>query len=281
MPEGQYSKLLTFLEKLPEPYSPSTAPFWNDEHISKYMLAAHLDEKGDAASRNHTFIRASVDWLCSLKPGGGHDVLDLGCGPGLYAQMLAQRGYRITGVDVSERSIAYAREQAKVSGYDITYCCQDYLEIEYESEFDMIILIYCDFGVLSPESRAELLKRCKRALRPGGVLVMDVFSAVHGAKFHTGDRVSMENSGFWAGVPHGVIQRNRFYAESGNTLEQYLVVTEHECQCYNIWNQCYTQESLAAELEKAGFETPLFFGDASGKTVDEDDTVICVVAWKS
>jgi len=40
------------------------------------------------------------------------------------------------------------------------------------------------------------------------------------------------SGGFWSPVPHAVIQRNKYYEESGNTLEQYLIITEEECMFF-------------------------------------------------
>ena len=74
----------------PALFAPHSAPFWDDPHISQQLLAAHLDPRSDAASRCPDTIDRSVAWLTSqldLRSCGR--VLDLGCGPGLYAERLA------------------------------------------------------------------------------------------------------------------------------------------------------------------------------------------------
>jgi 2-polyprenyl-3-methyl-5-hydroxy-6-metoxy-1,4-benzoquinol methylase len=88
----------------------STEPFWDDEHISKGMLEAHLNPDWDVASRKHSLIDRSVQWLSSIIPAGGK-ILDIGCGPGLYTKRLSDIGYDVTGMDYSKRSIAYAKSQ--------------------------------------------------------------------------------------------------------------------------------------------------------------------------
>lgn len=86
---------LSWLQQLrqrPVPFTPGDPLFWDDPHISRQMLAIHLDPTTEAASRGFATIDRSVAWLSdslNLKPGDS--VLDLGCGPGLYASRLARR----------------------------------------------------------------------------------------------------------------------------------------------------------------------------------------------
>ncbi|MBU1948523.1 MAG: class I SAM-dependent methyltransferase [Candidatus Eisenbacteria bacterium] len=117
------------------------------------MLAYHLDETVDAASRNRKFIDRSVTWIVShfdLAPGAR--VADFGCGPGLYAERLAREGLFVTGIDFSDNSIRYARETAAARGLEIEYIHADYLDFETDQCYDPIMLIMCDFCALSPSS---------------------------------------------------------------------------------------------------------------------------------
>ncbi len=104
---------LAELQRRPPPFAPGEPLFWDDPHISRGMLASHLNPQIEAASRPPETIDRSVAWLVEalgLRPGDA--VIDLGCGPGLYAARLAQRGLRVTGVDYSRRSIAYGKQYA-------------------------------------------------------------------------------------------------------------------------------------------------------------------------
>lgn len=53
---------------------------------------------------------------------------DFGCGPGLYANRMAEAGASVTGIDISPVSIAHAKGQAKLKGQDIEYIEANYLE---------------------------------------------------------------------------------------------------------------------------------------------------------
>ena len=79
---------------------------WDDPLFSERMLREHLDQSHGAASRQQPELLRQVDWLwehLDLQPGCR--ILDITCGPGLYAVELARRGARITGIDFSPASI--------------------------------------------------------------------------------------------------------------------------------------------------------------------------------
>jgi len=101
------------LQQRPIPFTPGEPLFWNDPHISAQMLKAHLDPKIEAASRTPETIDRSVQWILDTIALKADDkVLDLGCGPGLYASRFAHAGLQVTGVDYSHNSIEYARRYA-------------------------------------------------------------------------------------------------------------------------------------------------------------------------
>ena len=74
------------------------------------------------------------------------------------------------------RSIEYAVEQAKSNHKDIKYVYMNYLDIDYENEFDFVTLIYCEFGVLPTAERAKLLIKIRKALKKDGFLILDGFT---------------------------------------------------------------------------------------------------------
>jgi cyclopropane fatty-acyl-phospholipid synthase-like methyltransferase len=194
------------LQKKPEPFTPGELLFWDDPHISTQMLKAHLDPDSDLASRRPETIQKSVDWLiATLALQRGEAVLDLGCGPGLYAARLAEQGLRVTGVDYSRRSVAYAEEYARQHNLDIHYRYQNYLTLKDEAQYDAALLIYGDFCPLSPEQRRQLLGNVHRALKPGGYFLLDVTTRVHRRERGNRNNWYAVNTGFWKPDPHLVL----------------------------------------------------------------------------
>jgi 2-polyprenyl-3-methyl-5-hydroxy-6-metoxy-1,4-benzoquinol methylase len=273
------TELLGFMRERPAVYSMTGEPFWDDPYISSQMLIAHLNPDWDAASRNHKFIRDSAAWIASLAaPVTGKALLDLGCGPGLYAEAFDAQGFRVTGVDYSRRSIRYAEDSARKKSLSIDYRWADYLSLDETARYDIADIIYCDFGVLSPETRRDLLRRVKRALKPGGLFIVDAFTPRQYDDFIENAVTEYSEGGFWSPESCVYIRKTLRYDEEQAYLEQYLVVTERETRRYNLWNHAFEETTFRQELYAAGFHKVTFYGDAAGAPYTPESKTICAVA---
>src|SRR5436309_6714365 len=87
--------------------------------------------------------------LLTLPPGSR--ILDLCCGHGRHAIPLAQRGYQVTGQDLSDYFLQRAREAAAVQGVQVQWVHHDMRGIPFENEFDAVINIFTAFGYLESE----------------------------------------------------------------------------------------------------------------------------------
>ncbi|GAB1072516.1 MAG: hypothetical protein SAqTSA_26170 [Shewanella algae] len=163
-------------QHLPIRLSPNESKIpWNDADFSQRMLENHLSQEHDWASRKLAVIERQVDWLCSqLAPGA--KVLDLGCGPGFYTQLLAKRGFCCTGVDFSPASITYAQQQAQTAGLDIDYQLLDVRSYRPTKKFDFIMMTFGELNVFSAADAKSLLEDCANWLTPNGKLLVEVHS---------------------------------------------------------------------------------------------------------
>ncbi|MDF2540810.1 MAG: Methyltransferase type 11 [Herbinix sp.] len=274
-------ELLYYLSKKPELYAPSTSKFWDDEHISIGMLEAHLAPDLEAATRRQEFVQRSAAWIASIAdPKKRPKLLDLGCGPGIYGEFFAMAGFQVTGVDLSGRSIQYAIDHAAKNQLDITYHCQNYLTIDYDQEFDIITLIYCDFGVLSYEDRILLLSKIHRALKPGGIFLFDAWTPWQYAQEKETSSFSYNYGGFWSPKPYVCLSSFYRYDVFHTILDQYVIVEEDNLQCYNIWNHCFTSEEIQQDLSKVGFHYFEYFENVAGDPISDESKTICAIAVK-
>lgn len=277
-----FNEMYQYAQK-PALFAKSTASLWDDEHISKEMLKAHLDPEWEAASRQHRFIDASVDWIIEQTGiQNGAKILDLGCGPGLYTQRFAKRGFDVTGVDFSRRSIRYAQEQADQEGLAINYIRQNYLSLTFDGEFDLATMIYCDFGVLADDEAKQILERAYAVLKPGGVFLFDVFTPVKLKEYQDAERRwEFGESGFWRPVPYVSLFSRYIYEEANNYVEQFVVMDQEErVEVYRNWNHCYSKRTITPLLEAVGFKELFFSADVAGKGYSDESETLCVVARK-
>ena len=273
---------LSKLQQKPAPFEPGEPLFWNDPHISTQMLKVHLDPNMDAASRKAETIDCSVQWIIeTLTLNSDNAILDLGCGPGLYASRFALSGLQVTGVDYSRSSIDYARKNASENNLNIQYRYQNYLQLDDENLYDAVFLIYGDFCPLGPQQRSTLLNNVYRALKPGGRFVLDVTTREHRKKHGNKNGWYAVESGFWKPGPHLVLEEGFDYPEQSIWLDQYITIeADGKISTYRNWFQDYTPETITDELEKNGFTVESLWRDLTGQPYVSESEWIGLITHK-
>lgn len=274
-------ELLKLLKKRPILFEQTKMNIWDDDHISKCMLTAHLDGHSDSATRELQFVKSSVKWITETFPPAKYPLLlDVGCGPGIYAELFYDQGYEVCGIDLSDRSLTYAKNSAYKSKKEIKYFQGDYTKVDFHFHYNLITLIYCDFGVLSHDTRKKLLTKIYDSLLPEGIFLFDIFTPLKykGMK-ETKDWDICEN-GFWSEKLSVTLHSFYRYEEDHTFLNQYAVVTKDDISLYNVWEHTFTLEEIKDDLLEAGFSTINVYGDISGAQYDPDGQTICVSAKK-
>nr|WP_321355975.1 class I SAM-dependent methyltransferase [uncultured Draconibacterium sp.] len=276
------NKLITNTQK-PNLYEPGTAIMWTDEHISKQLLQVHLNEHIDLASRKPETIKNTVDWILEKTGGEKLNILDLGCGPGLYSTMLAEKGHNVTGVDFSKNSIDYAKNKAKEDGLEINYIQSNYLDLELpEQSFDLVLLIYTDFGVLLPEDRTKLLRFIQGALKPGGTFIFDVLNDKGLHKKVAPKNWEVAETGFWKPEPYLALSESFLYEKGKVILYQHQIVDENDkLDVYRFWTHFFWHSDLKKLLAENEWQDIEFCEDVlSGGDLFSGEHVTFTVARK-
>jgi SAM-dependent methyltransferase len=273
-------KFIELMEK-PAPFAPGDLDFWDDDHISQRALEAHLDPDTDAASRRPEFMDESVRFIAKAAGGlRGKKVLDLGCGPGLYAQRLTAEKAAVIGLDISRTSIAYAKKEAKRNGVKIDYRRMDFLEMDFHEEFDLALQIYGEVCTLTPAERKKFLQKVHAALRPGGLFIFDVITK-ESQSWLSGRSWQALETGFWKPHPYLVLEYGADYADGTLHLDQYAIFDEKgKMDLCRIWTTCFTPRSVSELLEGNGFQIVSLYGDVRGRPL-ADEGWIGVVARKA
>lgn len=275
---------LQAINQRPEPFEHYTAEsLWVDSYRSEQMLAYHLNEAIDVSSRNRAFIDQSSAWIeTTFALNKEKSVCDFGCGPGLYTSRFAQTGADVTGVDFSKTSINYAQKFAQDHQLNIHYHCQNYLTFEESRPFDLITMIMCDFCALSPEQRTKLLTLFDRHLKPGGSILLDVYSmTAFDQKKESASYEKNQLNYFWSKKDYFAFLNTFKYEQEKVVLDKYTIIHENDQidTVYN-WLQYFTPETLKPLFTDAGFVVKAVYSDVAGHPYSQSTSEFAIVATK-
>jgi SAM-dependent methyltransferase len=269
--------------KSPVPWAGGKIP-WDDPGFSERMLQVHLDQEHDWASRRFEKIDVHVDWihhtLLSSRPAR---ILDLGCGPGLYASRLARIGHECVGIDFSPASIAYAVDTAERDKLRCTYRQEDVRTAEYSTGFDLAMLIFGEFNAFRPLEAASILRKTFAALSEGGLLLLEVSTSESLEEIgKQGPSWYSASSGLFSERPHLCLEEYFWVAqESVLTVRHFIVdaatgqVTQH---VNNL--QAYSDEQYQSLLSKSSFVEIQFFPSQMSGMDETQGDFFAIVARK-
>lgn len=131
--------------------------------------AATFDDEPDHGLRDPETKAAWTELLLGVLPQAPASVLDLGCGTGTIAVLLAKHGYDVTGIDSSTAMLERARAKAETAGVEITLLQGDAAAPELDRSFDVLICRHVLWALPEP---AVVLHRWRNLLAPAGRLVL-------------------------------------------------------------------------------------------------------------
>jgi SAM-dependent methyltransferase len=268
----------------PAPWSQGDNIPWDDPAFSERMLAEHLSQDHELASRRSGTIDLQVGWIFSqalgARPGR---VLDLACGPGLYTSRLARKGCECIGVDFSPASIRHASELAAADGLECTYHHADVRDGHYGEGFDLVMMIYGQFNVFQRDRGLEILKHAHSALRSGGSLVLEIQSEDQIRKGgQSATTWNSTSSGLFSEAPHIVLQESFWDDAARTATTRFLVIAGQTGQVstYGLSNEAYGEGDLTDALGSAGFSDPQWFPSLIGESVAAKQDLPVIVARK-
>ncbi len=208
-------------------------------------------------------------------------ILDIGCGTGRHAIELARRGYRVTGLDLSESQLRQARRKAAEAGVSVEFERRDATERHFQDEFDAAIM-FCEgaFSLMeTDEKNFAVLSNACAALRPGAKLMLTALNALFPLFHSVKDFLQANESGAAFGDLTFDLLTFRERAE--------MAFTDDAGQSHTIMTneRYYAPAELHWLLKTAGFVQVDMFGCHLGQFSREhaltpDDFEILAVAEK-
>ncbi len=189
-----------------------------------------------------------------LKKYGIEDglVLDLGCGTGTMTELLAEHGFDMIGVDMSEEMLLAASEKRVRSGHNILYLMQDMTEFELYGTVRAVVSV-CDSlnYLLEEEELLETFRLVNNYLDPGGIFIFDM-NTVHKYRDVLGSATIAENreegSFIWENDYDGESMVNEYDLTLFLPREDGLFEKSEEVHL----QRAYTRETVCRLLRESG-----------------------------
>ncbi len=207
------------------------------------------------------FIEAAeqVDNILKLTRPKGKSVLDLCCGPGRYAIVLARRGFRVTGVDRTNYLLDKAKERISAENIEIEWVLKDMRDFIRPDSFDLILSMFTSFGYFDEKHEdVEVLKNMLTNLRPGGSCLIDIFGKeiLAATRQPTKSEILPDNS--------KLVQCHEIYDNWTRIRNEWILIKDGHAKSYKFHHTIYSGQELKDRLAQVGFEDITLYGNLDG-----------------
>lgn len=260
----------------PQPWAEGENIPWSDPEFSKRMLAEHLSQAHNQASRRFETIDRQVDWIHEEVLGGRPTrILELACGPGLYTSRLAKMGHDCVGIDYAPEPVRYARETAERDGLSCTYHLEDVREAAFGEGYGLVMMIFGQFNVFRRDDMRAILAKAFACLLPGGHLLLEPQS------FDTVEKSGRAGSswyscgdggGLFSAHPHLCLMESFWDAKAQATTQRYFIIDSQtgEVTPNAMTTEAYTDDQFGDILAEAGFADLRFYPSLVGVEVEDE-----------
>ena len=209
--------------------------------------------------------------LAGVEPGA--EVLDCPVGFGRHALVLAEAGYRVTGLDRSKTQLAEAERRRDGAEWPVLVR-GDYRELPFPDEsFDAVLNLFTSLGYLDRDGDVVVLREFRRVLRPGSALVVETL--------HRDRLARIFQARGWERLPDGslFLQEREADWRAGTVSTLHLVVTPGgERVERRFVHRPYSATEWVAMLGEAGLVEVECFSDWAGESAANPDERLVVRA---
>lgn len=200
-------------------------------------------------------------------------ILDLACGHGRYSNRLAELGFNVTGVDITEGFLEIARKEARQKNLNIKYLHQDMRKIKFKEKFDRALLLFTAFGYFDDKTNLKVLQNIARALKPEGLLCFDTFNRDAFLKSYLPYIVTEKGDDL-------MIDIHRYDDKTFRLYNKRIIIRNGKRKDKPFFVRLYSPTEIRILLQKAGMRIFTIYSDWQGKAFTNDSRRMIVVAQK-
>lgn len=207
----------------------------------------------------------------------GSSILDLCCGHGRHTIALAQRGYQMTGQDLSEVFLQEAQVQAEAQNVQVHWVHSDMRNVPFENEFDAVINIFTAFGYLENEEEDQkVLQQVYKALKLGGLFLMESVHRDGLMRHYAPHAISRYSDGLM------VLEERTFdLLTSRNEVVVTMLTPEGHRAEYHHYLRMYTLTELVHMLAAAGLQVKAYYSGWDGSALTMDSFRLILLSQKA
>ena len=240
-------------------------------YSNRFRDVVSFDAEGQT-EKQVVFIEETVPLTPGVK------ILDMGCGYGRHAILLAKNGYSVSGYDLSTDYLEEAKGEARRQGVEVKFARVDMRHMTAAQEFDVVLSLATSLAFYDDQTNKDIFRRVRRALGEGGTFWFDqadIFSFVNlvsshaksGAKALSGGRKYRYTRIF---DPHRCVVSHRAVIESEGGREE------------SGWDlRYYTLPEVMQMAKEVGFRVVRTFGGYDSSPYCSESKRMIVVMEKS
>jgi cyclopropane fatty-acyl-phospholipid synthase-like methyltransferase len=197
----------------------------------------------------------------SVKVYPGFNVLDMACGAGRHAILLAKKGLNLTAVDLSENLLLIAKQNAEKENLNINFIHSDIRDFHSTIRFDLILNLFTSFGYFeTDEENISILRKAYDLLEIDGYFILDFFNSY----FLQQNLVEFSEENI------NDAQIHQFRKIRNNRITKKIVITKNgEINTYEESVRMFTKDELVDAITKIGFDIYKTFRDFLGNEFDK------------
>ncbi|MCF6093052.1 class I SAM-dependent methyltransferase [Microaerobacter geothermalis] len=222
--------------------------------------------------RDEESAQREVDQVISLlQLSKGEKILDLCCGNGRHSYHLAQKGFEVTGVDLSKVLLKQAKQKSE--GLPSSFYQYDMRNVPFRNQFDAVVNLFTSFGYFqNREEDIKAIKTIHRVLRLGGRFLMDYLNPSYVLANLVPSSIRREN--------HLVIKETR-RVEGQRVIKDILVRDDQGERTYQERVNLYSLEEMKEMLHEVGLNLDGVYGDFNGQPYSADSPRMILVGHKA
>lgn len=200
-------------------------------------------------------------------------ILDLACGFGRHANALAALGHDVTGVDLTHGFLEIAIREAKEKNLKTKFLQADMRQINFNQEFDHVLLLFTSFGYFADDVNQLLLENISRALKPGGSFILDTHNRNVFLEYLQPFTVTEKGEDL-------MIDRSSFDTVTGRWYNRRIVIRDGIRKDKPFFVRLYNPSEIEQMLNQAGMQMQKMLGGYESQPLSNKSSTMVIIAKK-